>query len=404
MRKGFFSSQGLIPSLKAPPSTIPLCGSCGLLKLCQSPKMPVDGKGRRRILIVCEAPGKEEDDQNKPLVGPAGRFLRDILEELGVDLREDCWMTNSLICRPPNNKIGDMKRIDYCRPNLINTIKRLNPITIIPMGAVAVKSLIGWVWKENTNMGIGRWIDWHIPLQKTNTWICPVWHPSGVMRKEKGQRDADLRKMLYESQLKQAFRHTKRPWKEVPNYSKSVDIIYEADKAAYEIRKLIKANIPCAFDYETTTLKPDGPHAEIYTCSISNGKTTISYPWYGEAIKASKEFLVSDVVKYGYNEKFERRWTLAKLGVNIKNSKFCGMLGAHVLDNRAGICSLKYQAFVLLGIESYDDEIKPFFESAGSNSPNRIREAPLNKLLLYNGLDSLLTHKIAQIQSKRLGV
>jgi hypothetical protein len=74
------------------------------------------------------------------------------------------------------------------------------------------------------------------------------------------------------------------------------------------------------------------------------------------------------------------------------------MIAAHLLDNTPGITGLKFQSFILLGQESYDDHIKPFFKSKGKSRFNRIKELDLNELLLYGGLDSLLTYKIAMKQ------
>src|SRR5262245_43419820 len=91
------------PTVSATRWTAPRCGLCGLLNKCQSPKMEVYGKGKNGILIVGEAPGANEDEQGIPFVGKAGRYLRGILHGLDVNMRNDCWLTNSLICRPPNN-------------------------------------------------------------------------------------------------------------------------------------------------------------------------------------------------------------------------------------------------------------------------------------------------------------
>jgi uracil-DNA glycosylase family 4 len=175
MPKGFFTKSQL--ASKAPVSRIPHCGSCGLFRQCKSPKMPVSGKGRKQILLVGEAPGKNEDLEGKQFVGKTGQLLERSLRSVGIDMRRDCWLTNALICRPPNNAKPSHKEIGYCRANLINTIEKLKPEIIIPIGDAAVESLMTWLWKDKIG-SIGRWVGWNIPHQKLNAWICHIWHPS----------------------------------------------------------------------------------------------------------------------------------------------------------------------------------------------------------------------------------
>ena len=119
---------------------------------------------------------------------------------------------------------------------------------------------------------------------------------------------------------------------------------------------------------------------------------------------AMKDFLKSKTPKIGANDKFEERWCLKHLGISVKNWVWDTVLAAHCLDNRPGITSVKFQAFVRLGVEDYDSSVKPFLEGAGGNGRNRIREVDVGKFLLYCGLDSLLEYKVAKIQAREMGV
>src|SRR6187401_3486076 len=96
---GFFSTT--VTHSKKPPSEFPRCGICNLLNNCRSPKIPVNGQGRKGILIIGDAPGDTEDRQNRFFAGHAGVFLRDALGKFGIDLERDCWSTSALICKPP---------------------------------------------------------------------------------------------------------------------------------------------------------------------------------------------------------------------------------------------------------------------------------------------------------------
>lgn len=401
MGKGFFASSTLIA--KQPARRVPACGACGLYRTCQSPKMAPTGRGKRKILIVAEAPGQEEDQQGKQLVGNSGRYLVKALARHGIDMRQDCVLTNSLICRPPKNATPDSNQIDYCRPNLLKTIEDYQPEVIVPIGASAVKSLIGHVWREDTG-AIGRWVGWKIPSQKPNAWICPTFHPAFLLRLEKdAMRKAT--ELTFHQHLEQIAEIDGRPWDVVPDYEAEVQPIFKPGEAARAIRGFIERGKLAAFDYESNMLKPDFEGSQIVSCSISDGKETIAYPWQGAAIEATREFLVSPVGKVASNLKFEERWTMHHLRTRVKNWRWDTMLAAHALDNRSDITSIKFQAYVHLGAKSYDDHISQFLQSKGDSRVNQIlKEIDLRQLLIYNGLDSLLELKVAKIQAKQMGV
>jgi len=377
----------------------PKCGACNLYKNCNTPKMQVTGKGNKRILIVGEFPTYQDDFQGKHFTDD---FLENELRSIGIRMRSDCYLTNAAICHPRKTSIPD-KVIDYCRPNLIQTIKELNPVNIILLGKHAVKSLISYIWKES-DKSPARWFGTQIPCQRLNAWICPIWSPNYISETGYGvsQRDNEVRKLIFQQHLKSAFQLTEKPWKVVPNYRDSIEVILSDTEAAKEIPFFMQSKRAAAFDFETNMLKPDSDSAKIVSCSISDGKRTIAYPVYGAAMQATDEFLKSDVPKICSNFKFEDRWTRRIFGHGIRNLDFDTMLAAHLLDNKSGVCGLKFQAFVKLGQESYNDHIEPYLKADGSNEENRIKEIPIRELLIYNGLDSLLEWKLAKIQKQEI--
>lgn len=400
MKEGFFSSS--LPVVRKTPSLVPLCGACGLFRDCNSPKMPYSGKGIKKILIVGESPGQNEDEQGTQFVGVSGEFLRGELEKLDIDMREDCWLTNALICHPGVRAEKENKNIEakvpLCRPTLLRTIEELSPRVIILLGAVATKSLIGHVWKEDIG-SFQRWTGWQIPCHKPNAWICPTYHPSYCLRENN-----PVLNMYFAHHLEQAIKLKKRPWKEVPNYRSQVECILDPAKAAEAILSFLSAEM-VAVDYECDSLKPDRKDVDIICCSISDGQRTIAYPWHGKAIASSKKLFRSKVGKIASNQKYEERWTMSKLGFPMNNWVWDTMLAAHVLDNRSEITGLKFQSFVRLGAGSYDDHIAPYRSSKqpGGNVKNSLRQADLQEILIYNGMDSLLEYKLAEIQMKELG-
>ncbi len=392
---GFFSPTAW-SAQRQPLRMVADCQSCGLYKQgCTTPKMKAARQGRRKVLIVGEAPGATEDRRGIQFVGPAGMELHRLLEKIGVSLSRDCWTTNAVICYPhtsSGHREPTPKEVDWCRPNLLTDLYELKPNVVIPMGAVATRSLIALAWKDGEVSDMGTWVGWQIPSIKLNTWICPTYHPSYLMRMlaDRKQESSALELHMTEH-LQQAFAHDDKPYPDkVPDWNSRVTVEMDHHKAAGAIRSLTGKK-PVAFDYETNMLKPDSKDAEIICCSVSDGSVSIAYPWYGEAIQATRELLLSNTPKVSHNLKFEDRWTRRTLGITINNWHHDTMLAAHWLDCRRGICSLKFQAFVRLGWEDYDSHLKPYMEAKDSNSPNRLREVEPAVLLRYNALDSLVT-------------
>ena len=402
MPRGFFSLQTI---QKAPAALIPKCGSCGLYKRCKSPKMPYSGKGKMGVLIVAEAPGRAEDEEGIQLCGKLGRLLERMLRDIDVDMRTDCWLTNALICRPPDNKIQDDRMIDWCRPNLTNTIRELNPRIIIPLGGTAIRSLIGPLWKEDVGP-VERWLGWRIPNQNPNTWICPSsiepgdWN-SVYKYKKPNSETLDFIHRCIKQNLIEAFALKKRPWKKPPNFEERVIVELDPKKAAEHIMLFTECSRgPLAFDYENNCLRPYIDQAQIVCCSISDGHKSVAFPGMGPAVRAMQSFLKSPVRKSGWNIKHEESWTRREFGHGVRGWDADGMLKTHWMDNRAGITSLKFQAYVKLGVGDYDSHIKPFLKAAGANQLNRIKEIPIKDLCRYCGYDSLYEAILTRIHKK----
>jgi uracil-DNA glycosylase family 4 len=389
--KGFHSEIAW-GKMQVPLPVIPQCEDCLLYKDCQSPRMPVSGGGRRKVLICGEAPGEIEDSRNRQFVGRAGMELVRLLHRIGVNMRKDCWLHNAIICRPTDrngdNRKPIPKEVNCCRPNLNRAIRDLQPEIIIPMGETATRSLMAIAWRNGEVHNISRWRGWNIPCAKLGAWICPTFHPSYLLQSKNGALEGLILK-----DLRQAFSNTGRP--PAVDWKSRVKIITDPKKVRTELACFIAFGRPLAFDYETNMLKPDSKKAEIICCSVSDGNSTIAYPWVGEAIAATDEFLRSDVPKIAWNMGFEERWTRRILKHSVKNWWRDGMLGTHWDSCIHGICGLDFQAFVRLGVQDYSSHLDKYMKSDNDNSVNRLREVDLHELLLYCGLDSLFEAKLA---------
>ena len=117
---------------------------CELCPLAETRNTVVFGTGNADadLMFVGEAPGAEEDRQGLPFVGRAGGFLTELLEGIGLK-REDVFINNVLLCRPPGNRDPQGEEIDACRPWLEKRIELIQPRVIATLGNFATKLLSG---------------------------------------------------------------------------------------------------------------------------------------------------------------------------------------------------------------------------------------------------------------------
>ncbi|HEX8098034.1 MAG TPA: uracil-DNA glycosylase [Pyrinomonadaceae bacterium] len=121
---------------------IRVCTRCPLHE-SRTLAVPGDGKTNAKVMIIGEAPGREEDESGHPFVGSAGRFLNHVLEGTGID-RADFFITNTCKCRPPKNRTPKKNEVDTCTSNyLFEQMELINPKLIVLLGGVAAKKMLG---------------------------------------------------------------------------------------------------------------------------------------------------------------------------------------------------------------------------------------------------------------------
>lgn len=93
------------------------------------------------LLIIGEAPGRDEDAQGEPFVGRSGKLLTSILESIQLS-RDDVFIANILKCRPPNNRRPSTSEVDTCEVYLHKQIELINPKYILALGLTAADTLL----------------------------------------------------------------------------------------------------------------------------------------------------------------------------------------------------------------------------------------------------------------------
>lgn len=131
-----------------------------------------------RIMLIGEAPGENEDLQGKPFVGRAGKLLNEFLAKAEISRENDLYITNTVKCRPPKNRVPTDEEKKACRKVLESQIEIINPKIILLCGATALKSFI------KTKLPIskirGEIFEIEIKGKKYNA--MPIFHPSYLLR------------------------------------------------------------------------------------------------------------------------------------------------------------------------------------------------------------------------------
>jgi uracil-DNA glycosylase family 4 len=145
-----------------------------------------DGKPNARVMIIGEAPGRDEDMQGKPFVGAAGQLLDKMFAAIGLsrdaEQAEDAiYITNVLPWRPPQNRDPKPEEIAMMLPFLERHVQLVQPDYLVCMGNIACQALIQ---KTGITRLRGHWVE---ALGKP---IMPMFHPAYLLRNTAAKREA----------------------------------------------------------------------------------------------------------------------------------------------------------------------------------------------------------------------
>jgi DNA polymerase len=135
------------------------------------------GNADADLMFVGEAPGAEEDRQGLPFVGRAGALLSQLLEEIGM-AREDVFIANVLMCRPPGNRDPQPLEIESCHPYLLEKIALIEPRVVCTLGNFATKLLTGNRAGITKVRGTPQVQD----LGGRIVFLLPLFHPAAALR------------------------------------------------------------------------------------------------------------------------------------------------------------------------------------------------------------------------------
>lgn len=388
--------------------TGPDCNRCGLHKKVATPRMKPYGNGEKGILIIGQAPGFNEDQDGIPFSpnGSSGRLLKSFLEGFNIDIDRDCYRINCVNCRTMDyqgeNRPPVATEINACRPLVNKYIRELKPQVIWLFGTEAVQSIFASRF-EKANITLLRGMS--IPHKEYEAWVTSMFHPAYVLRKT----NDDHLWMVFQRDIEQALATLNYPPPTFDDYNKRVQCLTNIDDVMDVLLYIEQHKPTTVLDYETTGIKPYKPMHRILSASVCfSDEIAYSFPvdfyhWnLGELCQVQdhlKAILTDpEIGLVAQNLPFETMWSREILKCEPTSWMWDTMLVTHMLDDRKGITSLKFQVGARWGIEDYAREIKPYMVNTDSDGLNLLRQYPLEKLLHYGGLDALFEFWLYQDQ------
>lgn len=157
---------------------------CTKCHLAQSRRKLVFGGGSAEapVMVIGEAPGRDEDEQGLPFVGAAGQLLTNMLAAIGLDRTKDVFITNILKCRPPGNRNPEAGEIVTCIPLLHRQIGIIAPKAILLLGRIAAHALL----EMNDSIAKMR----SRVLAFNDIPVMVIYHPAALLRNAQYKRPA----------------------------------------------------------------------------------------------------------------------------------------------------------------------------------------------------------------------
>ncbi len=159
------------------------------LKLTAKNTVFADGNPAAKLMLVGEAPGRDEDIAGRPFVGRSGQLLDRMLSAIGYSRSHNAYIANVIYWRPPGNRDPSDVEIAICRPFILRQIELIDPELIVFLGAQPAKALLGGeAVKQGINRLRGRWCELEIGGKRFKA--LPTFHPAYLLRTPIKKREA----------------------------------------------------------------------------------------------------------------------------------------------------------------------------------------------------------------------
>lgn len=378
------------------------CRVCPLARVKnRSPQMKPSGTFNNPLVyFLGEAPGRQEDEEGEPFVGPSGQMLRGMIPKR---YRYDVRYNNVVRTRPHRNATPGPVEVECCRPSVVADIEATMPRVVVGLGGTALE----WVTDFT---GIGAWRGRRLPARVGSHafWFYPVTHPAAIMHKERtNRRGAEEDQRMLRHDLARVFRDveegTLAPIVHGPgDVTRGTETIaggVAGDLSRLEDALRWAADLPLVgVDYETRGLRPYADGAVLLSAAVSDGSRSVAFAlghpsagWSaGELAEARhlwSEFLRrARGVKVAHNLAFELEWTGHRFGRDLVRAGRweCTQVRASILDERSRGCKPGPQSLDFLARQYFGITLK---DVVGVDRED-LYNTPLELVLRYNAPDA----------------
>lgn len=136
-----------------------------------------DGNPKARVMLVGEAPGRDEDIEGLPFVGRSGKLLDRMLAAIGLN-RSSVYIANIVPWRPPGNRTPTPQESQICLPFTLRQIELSDPDILVCLGGPSAQTLLGI--KEGITKTRGRWFTFHTGKREIRA--IATFHPAFLLR------------------------------------------------------------------------------------------------------------------------------------------------------------------------------------------------------------------------------
>ena len=136
-----------------------------------------DGNPQAKVMLVGEAPGRDEDLEGLPFVGRSGKLLDRMLAAIGLD-RSSVYIANIVPWRPPGNRTPTPQESQICLPFILRQIELADPEVLVCLGGPSAQTLLGI--KEGITKTRGRWFNFDTGKREIRA--MPTFHPAFLLR------------------------------------------------------------------------------------------------------------------------------------------------------------------------------------------------------------------------------
>ena len=134
--------------------------------------VPGEGPANSDIMLIGEGPGFHENEQGRPFVGASGKFLEELLAEIGFR-REEVFISNVVKCRPPGNRDPQPEEVKICTSTYLDRqIAAINPTVIVTLGRFSMNLLMP---NAKISQVHGQAVKIHVRL------VVPMYHPAAAL-------------------------------------------------------------------------------------------------------------------------------------------------------------------------------------------------------------------------------